>query len=62
MKIYQSEIDDGLRDQVLSNNTLAWDIMAESFTPEINMKSSAIEKIVAENKDQIVSHFKKEIQ
>ena len=39
MKIYQSEIDDGLRDLVLANNTLAWDIVAESFTPEINIKS-----------------------
>ena len=48
MKIYQSEIDDGLRDQVLNNNTLAWDIVAESFTPEINIKSSALEKIIAE--------------
>ena len=46
MNIYQSEIDDGLRDQVLSNNTLAWDIVAESFTPEVNMKSSALENIL----------------
>ena len=61
MKIYQSEIDDGLRDQVLSNNTLAWDIMAESFTPEVNMKSSAIEKIVAENKDQIDLYYLRSI-
>jgi len=61
MKIYQSEIDDGLRDQVLSNNTLAWDIVAESFTPEVNMKSSAIEKIVAENKDQIDLYYLRSI-
>ena len=47
MNIYQSEIDDGLRDQVLSNNTVAWDIVAESFTPEINMKSSELEKFIA---------------
>lgn len=61
MNIYQSEIDDGLRDQVLSNNTLAWDTMAESFTPEVNMKSSAIEKIVAENKDQIDLYYLRSI-
>ena len=61
MNIYQSEIDDGLRDLVLSNNTLAWDTMAESFTPEVNMKSSAIEKIVAENKDQIDLYYLRSI-
>jgi hypothetical protein len=61
MKIYQSEIDDGLRDQVLTNNTLAWDIVAESFTPEINMKSSALEKIIAENKDQIDLYYLRSI-
>ena len=61
MNIYQSEIDDGLRDLVLSNNTLAWDIVAESFTPEINIKSSAIEKIVAENKDQIDLYYLRSI-
>ena len=61
MKIYQTEIDDGLRDSVLSNNTLAWDIVAESFTPEINMKSSALEKIVAENKDQIDLYYLRSI-
>ena len=61
MNIYQSEIDDGLRDQVLSNNTLAWDIVAESFTPEINMKSSALEKIVAENKEQIDLYYLRSI-
>ncbi len=61
MKIYQSEIDDGLRDQVLTNNTLAWDIVAESFTPEINIKSSALEKIIAENKDQIDLYYLRSI-
>ena len=61
MNIYQSEIDDGLRDQVLSNNTLAWDIVAESFTPEVNMKSSALEKIIAENKDQIDLYYLRSI-
>jgi len=61
MKIYQSEIDDGLRDQVLTNNTLAWDIVAESFTPAINMKSSALEKIIAENKDQIDLYYLRSI-
>ena len=61
MKIYQSEIDDGLRDQVLTNNTLAWDIVAESFTPEINIKSSALEKIIAENKDQIDLYYVRSI-
>ena len=61
MNIYQSEIDDGLRDLVLSNNTLAWDTMAESFTPEINIKSSALEKIVAENKDQIDLYYLRSI-
>jgi len=61
MKIYQSEIDDGLRDQVLNNNTLAWDIVAESFTPEINIKSSALEKIIAENKDQIDLYYLRSI-
>ena len=61
MNIYQSEIDDGLRDLVLSNNTLAWDIAAESFTPEINIKSSALEKIVAENKDQIDLYYLRSI-
>ena len=61
MNIYQSEIDDGLRDQVLSNNTVAWDIVAESFTPEINMKSSALEKIIAENKEQIDLHYLRSI-
>ena len=61
MNIYQSEIDDGLRDQVLSNNTVAWDIVAESFTPEINMKSSALEKIIAENKEQIDLYYLRSI-
>jgi len=61
MNIYQSEIDDGLRDLVLSNNTLAWNIVAESFTPEINIKSSALEKIVAENKDQIDLYYLRSI-
>ena len=61
MKIYQSELDDGLRDLVLSNNTLAWDILAESFTPEINIKSSTLEKIVAENKDQIDLYYLRSI-
>ena len=61
MKIYQSEIDDGLRDLVLANNTLAWDIVAESFTPEINIKSSTLEKIVAENKDQIDLYYLRSI-
>ncbi len=61
MNIYQSAIDDGLRDLVLSNNTLAWDTMAESFTPEVNMKSLAIEKIVAENKDQIDLYYLRSI-
>ena len=61
MNIYQSEIDDGLRDVVLSNNTIAWDIAAESFTPEINLKSSALEKIVAENKNQIDLYYLRSI-
>ena len=61
MNIYQSEIEDGLRDQVLSNNTVAWDIVAESFTPEINMKSSALEKIIAENKEQIDLYYLRSI-
>ena len=61
MNIYQSEIDDGLRDLVLANNTLAWDIVAESFTPEINIKSSALEKIIAENKDQIDLYYLRSI-
>ena len=61
MNIYQSEIDDGVRDLVLANNTLAWDIVAESFTPEINIKSSALEKIIAENKDQIDLYYLRSI-
>ena len=61
MNIYQSEINDGLRDLVLSNNTVAWDIVAESFTPEINMKSSALEKIIAENKEQIDLYYLRSI-
>ena len=53
MKIYQKEILDGLQDKLEKNNTLAWSSAIESYKPDEAFKTLALDKLVAENKDQV---------
>ena len=57
MKIYKSEIKDGLQDVLLSNNTLAWCSVAEGYNPSTVNESSAINKLIAENQDQLDLYY-----
>ena len=57
MKIYKSEIKDGLQDVLLSNNTLAWCAVAEGYNPSTTHKSSTIDKLIAENQDQLDLYY-----
>ena len=57
MKIYKSEIKDGLQDVLLSNNTLAWCAVAEGYNPSTTQKSSTIDKLIAENQDQLDLYY-----
>ena len=57
MKIYKSEIKDGLQDVLLSNNTLAWCAVAEGYNPSTTQKSSTINKLIAENQDQLDLYY-----
>ena len=57
MKIYKSEIKDGLQDVLLSNNTLAWCAVAEGYSPSTANESSAINKLIAENQDQLDLYY-----
>ena len=71
MKIYQSEISDGLQDVILNNNTIACCALAEPFQPT-ESQVDALHKILAsssgdgeialaENKDQFDLYYMKSI-
>ena len=61
MKIYKQEIDDGLQEALASNNTLAWCSVAETYQPSATFKSSALDKLIAENQDQMDLYYLKSI-
>ena len=54
MKIYKSEIIDGLQDVLLSNNTLAWCAVAEGYNPSAGHKSSTIDKLIEDFNPNLV--------
>ena len=57
MKIYKSELQDGLGEVLQANNTLAWCSVATNYEPVIPTKSSAIEKLIAENENQLDLYY-----
>ena len=61
MKIYKQEIDDGLQEALAKNNTLAWCSVAETYKPSATFKSSALDKLIAENQDQMDLYYLKSI-
>ncbi len=61
MKIYKQEIDDGLQEALANNNTLAWCSVAETYQPSATFKSSALDKLIAENQDQMDLYYLKSI-
>tara|TARA_Y100000296_G_scaffold21208_1_gene25114 strand:+ start:11008 stop:12444 length:1437 start_codon:yes stop_codon:yes gene_type:complete len=57
MKIYKSELQDGLGELLQANNTLAWCSVATNYEPVMPTKSSAIEKLIAENENQLDLYY-----
>ena len=63
MKIYESEIQDGLRDSLLTNNSIACCAIAETYKPEPSSESiGKLKKILAENSGADVSMAQNEDQ